>query len=171
MSETMRAMAATVSGVELTEIPKPRPKPAEVRVKVNASAVNPGEEKVISGDFVGRFLHAKTDPLVLGWDFAGTVDALGDGVTDLAEGDAVWRSPAPSAKFVTFRSRAGRLPAVPWHAKEEEVRYLLKRTVLSSHELGHVTDFGAGAIFKFYPAGPWPFCDPTKTKIASDSRE
>ena len=83
-------MAATVSGVELTEIPKPRPKPAEVRVKVNASAVNPGEEKVISGDFVGRFLHAKTDPLVLGWDFAGTVDALGDGVTDLAEGDAVW---------------------------------------------------------------------------------
>ena len=35
---------------------------------------------------MGRFLHAKTSPLVLGWDFAGTVDALGDGVTDLGEG-------------------------------------------------------------------------------------
>jgi NADPH:quinone reductase-like Zn-dependent oxidoreductase len=27
---------------------------------------------------------------VLGWEFAGTVDALGDGVTDIEEGAAVW---------------------------------------------------------------------------------
>ena len=90
MAETMRAMAATGAGVEMTEIPRPTPGPGEVRVKVIASAVNPGEEKVISGDFVGRFLHAKTSPLVLGWDFAGTVEALGDGVTDIDEGAAVW---------------------------------------------------------------------------------
>ncbi len=90
MAEAMRAMGATADGVALTEIPKPVPGPGEVRIKVIASAVNPGEEKVISGDFVGRFLHAKTSPLVLGWDFAGTVDAVGDGVTDLDEGDAVW---------------------------------------------------------------------------------
>ena len=70
MAETMRAMAALGDGVEITEIPKPMPGQGEVRVRVIASAVNAGEEKVISGDFVGRFLHAKTSPLVLGWDFA-----------------------------------------------------------------------------------------------------
>ncbi len=90
MAESMRAMAISGNSAEMTEIPKPTPSPGEVRVKVIASAVNPGEEKVISGDFVGRFLHARTSPLVLGWDFAGTVDALGDGVTDIAVGTPVW---------------------------------------------------------------------------------
>ena len=62
----------------------------EVRVKVVSSAVNPGEAEVLSGGLVGRFLHARTRPLVLGWDFAGVVDAVGAGVEDLVEGDAVW---------------------------------------------------------------------------------
>jgi len=87
---TMRAMGATEDGAEMREISKPTPGHDEVRVKVIASSVNAGEEKVIRGDFVGRFLHAKTSPLVLGWDFAGTVDALGDAVTDLDEGVGVW---------------------------------------------------------------------------------
>jgi len=90
MVETMRVMGATRDGVEMSEIPKPTPGRGEVRVKVIASAVNAGEAKVISGDLLGRFLHAKTSPLVLGWDFAGSVDALGDDVTDIDEGTAVW---------------------------------------------------------------------------------
>jgi NADPH:quinone reductase-like Zn-dependent oxidoreductase len=83
-------MAASRDGVSMVEIPRPDPGPGEVRVRVVASAVNPGEAKVIEGHFVGRFLHARTSPLVLGWDFAGTVDAYGEGVTDLQGGDAVW---------------------------------------------------------------------------------
>ena len=101
MAETMRAMGATGDGVEMIEIPKPTPGPGEVRVKVIASAVNAGEEKVIGGDFVGRFLHAKTSPLVLGWDFAGTIDVLGDGVTYFEGGAAVWgrlRTPGPQTR-------------------------------------------------------------------------
>lgn len=90
MAETMRAMAATRDGVEIVEIPRPAPGPGEVLVRVAASAVNPGEEKVIGGDFVGRFLHAKTSPLVLGWDFAGTVEAVGDRAGGVREGTAVW---------------------------------------------------------------------------------
>jgi NADPH:quinone reductase-like Zn-dependent oxidoreductase len=86
----MRVMGASREGVEMFEIPKPVPAPGEVRVKVIASAINEGEKKVLSGDFVGRFLHARTSPLVLGWDVAGSVDALGDGVNDIEEGAAVW---------------------------------------------------------------------------------
>ena len=90
MTETMRAMGATGVGVEMAEIPRPTPGRGQVRVKVIASAVNAGEEKVIGGDVVGRFLHARTSPLVLGWDVAGTIDALGAGVADIDEGTAVW---------------------------------------------------------------------------------
>ncbi len=90
MNETMRAMEATSNGVKMIEIPKPMPKRGEVRVKVIASAVNAGEKQVIQKTLVGRFIHAISSPLVLGWDFAGTVDALGDGVTGLDEGTAVW---------------------------------------------------------------------------------
>ena len=57
MADTMRAMGAAGDGVEMTEMPTPTPGPGAVRVKVIASAVNAAEEKVISGDFVGRFLH------------------------------------------------------------------------------------------------------------------
>jgi NADPH:quinone reductase-like Zn-dependent oxidoreductase len=89
MAETMRVMGATSDGVEMIEIPKPTPGRGEVRVKVVPSAVNAAEAKVIGGDIVGRFLHAKTSPLELGWDFAGTIDALGDGVTDIDRATAV----------------------------------------------------------------------------------
>ena len=90
MADTMRAMAIVNKGVEMVEVPKPEPNSGEVRVKVIASSINPAEDKLVSGDFVGRFLHAKTSPLVLGWDFAGTVDALGEGVSDVEEGTPVW---------------------------------------------------------------------------------
>ena len=90
MADTMRAMAIVNKGVEMVEVPKPEPNSGEVRVKVIASSINPAEDKLVSGDFVGRFLHAKTSPLILGWDFAGTVDALGEGVSDVEEGMPVW---------------------------------------------------------------------------------
>ncbi len=125
MADTMRAMGVTGDGVEMVELPMPMPSRGEVRVKVIASAVNPGEEKVIDGDFVGRFLHAKTSPLVLGWDFAGTIDALGDGTTDIDEGAAVWGHLAFSpfqkqgayAEYVTVprQALAAKPDDVPYH--------------------------------------------------------
>jgi NADPH:quinone reductase-like Zn-dependent oxidoreductase len=90
MSDTMRAMAIVNKGVEMVEVAQPNPGKAEVRIKVIASSVNPAEKKLVNGEFVGRFLHAKTSPLIIGWDFAGTVDAVGEGVIDLKEGMSVW---------------------------------------------------------------------------------
>ncbi len=54
---------------EPVEIPKAVPGNGEVRVKVMASAVNPAEEKVMGGEFAGRFLHAKNSH----WYWAGTL--------------------------------------------------------------------------------------------------
>ena len=124
MAEMMKAMAATREGVEMVEIPKPTPGPGEVCVRVIASSVNAGEEKVINGDFVGRFLHSKTPPLVLGWDVAGTVDALGNGVTDLDEGVGVWGHLAysPSTKQGAYAEYVV-LPREAVAVKPDDVAY------------------------------------------------
>jgi len=66
--------------------PDPEPAPGQVRVRVEAVGVNPADGKARSG------LMAPPDttfPLVLGLEAAGVVDALGDGVTDVAVGDRV----------------------------------------------------------------------------------
>ena len=59
----------------------------EVRVRVVCSAVNPADHKVLGGEFAGRVLHARTRPLVSGYDFAGVVEA---DVADLKAGDEVF---------------------------------------------------------------------------------
>ncbi len=72
------------------ELPTPAPGPDEVRIRVAASSINPADEKVLRGDFVARFLHGRAEPLVVGYDVAGEVDALGSDVSDLSMGDAVF---------------------------------------------------------------------------------
>jgi len=71
------------------DIPLPTPGPGQVRVKVATSALNPADLRVSSGEFVGRFLHAQTTPLITGYDFAGVVDETGPGAR-FQPGDAVF---------------------------------------------------------------------------------
>ncbi|MER7517280.1 NADP-dependent oxidoreductase [Streptomyces sp. NPDC126499] len=66
----------------------PEPGPGEVRVKVAAVGVNPVDWKRRYG-WVEEF-YPTTFPAVPGLEFAGTVDALGAGVTEFAEGDEVF---------------------------------------------------------------------------------
>jgi enoyl reductase len=65
----------------------PHPGPGQVRVCMRAAGVQPFDCAFRRGDLRG-FLPA-TFPQTLGNDFAGVVDAVGDGVTDLAAGDHV----------------------------------------------------------------------------------
>ena len=71
-----------------TELPKPELKPGHVLVRVAASSVNTVDTMIRE---MGRELPiAPQLPAVLGMDFAGTVEAVGDGVTGYAEGDEVY---------------------------------------------------------------------------------
>ena len=58
----------------------PRPKPAngEVLVKVHATSVNPVDCAIRAGHF--RALREYPLPFILGWDFSGVIEAVGDGV-------------------------------------------------------------------------------------------
>ena len=76
------------SALELREIATPQPAAGEVRVRVHAAAVNGFDVAVAAGSLEGLMEHRF--PVVLGKDFAGIVDALGDGVTEYAVGDRVF---------------------------------------------------------------------------------
>src|SRR5277367_6094832 len=69
-------------------LPLPEPGRGEVRVRVHASALNPADYKVALGET--KFLHARNFPMVLGYDFSGVVEALGEGTSDFKLGDAVF---------------------------------------------------------------------------------
>ena len=66
----------------------PEPGPGQVRVKVHASAVNPSDEKVATGG--AKFLHGRDFPMVLGYDFSGVVDLVGEGVATMSVGEEVF---------------------------------------------------------------------------------
>ena len=65
--------------------PTPEPQAGEVRVKVVAASVNPIDTYLRSG-----LVPTPVLPFITGRDFAGTVDAVGAGVTRFKVGDRVW---------------------------------------------------------------------------------
>jgi NADPH2:quinone reductase len=66
---------------------RPVPSAGQVLVRIKASGVNPLDLKIRSGSAA----HAKHPlPAVLGMDLAGTIEALGEGVTAFAIGDDVY---------------------------------------------------------------------------------
>src|ERR1700754_3211933 len=105
-------MQRTTGGPEVLELGEaeiPRPLPTEVRVRVAAAGVNPVDWKTRSGAGMAAVLGPP--PFTVGWDVAGTVDAVGPGVTRFAGGGAVFGMPwiprqgAASAEFATAPSR------------------------------------------------------------------
>jgi NADPH2:quinone reductase len=88
----MRALVARrldgPESVELIETTTPEPAAGQVRIKVAAAAVNPVDVAVSAGLAVKAGLTAARKQFGLGWDVAGTVDAVGPGV-DLTPGTPV----------------------------------------------------------------------------------
>lgn len=87
----MRAVAVSSFGgpgvLSVIEVPVPEPGDGQVRVRVQAAPVHPADLAARSGAFAA--LLPERPYYVLGWDVAGTVDALGAGVRAFAPGDAV----------------------------------------------------------------------------------
>src|SRR3954453_6560101 len=86
----MRAFALPSADSEptVTEVPDPTPGTGEVLVRVAASSLNGFDASVASGRLHGMMEHRF--PVVLGKDFAGTVEAVGEGASRFAVGGAVF---------------------------------------------------------------------------------
>ncbi|KGE03529.1 zinc-dependent alcohol dehydrogenase family protein [Pseudohaliea rubra] len=84
----MRAWQLPAFGLDkltLHDLPEPVPGPGEVLVRIEAASVNPRDSQIIAGHFTPHVDF----PLVPLSDGAGTVTAVGAGVTRVAVGDLV----------------------------------------------------------------------------------
>jgi D-arabinose 1-dehydrogenase-like Zn-dependent alcohol dehydrogenase len=70
-----------------SEVTLPAPGPGQIRMRVHAAGVGPTDLKIRRGDL--REVFPLPAPAVLGFEAAGTVDALGPGVTGVSLGDEV----------------------------------------------------------------------------------
>jgi NADPH:quinone reductase-like Zn-dependent oxidoreductase len=70
--------------LEIVDLPDPHPRPGQVRIAVRAAGVNASDWKKRQG------LMDRDLPQTLGYEAAGIVDELGEGVTDVAIGDSVF---------------------------------------------------------------------------------
>ena len=75
--------------LHLAEVPDPIAGPGEVVVDIHAASVNAADYKVRLGGGAYSSSGVKL-PHILGRDFSGAVSAVGQGVTDLRVGDAVF---------------------------------------------------------------------------------
>jgi NADPH:quinone reductase-like Zn-dependent oxidoreductase len=73
--------------MRLEDVEPPRPGAGEVLVRVRAAAANPMDWGIRRGNL--KVVTGRSFPRGVGHDFAGVVEAVGDGVTRLRAGDAV----------------------------------------------------------------------------------
>src|SRR3984885_6254072 len=77
--------------LEIVDLPDPHPGPGQVRIAVRAAGVNASDWKKRKG------LMDEELPQTMGYEAAGVVDELGDGVADVAVGDRVFGLSADGA--------------------------------------------------------------------------
>ncbi|TKK86537.1 NADP-dependent oxidoreductase [Herbidospora galbida] len=96
----MRAVQFAAYGppsvVHVTEVPEPHAGPGEIRVAVRASGVAAGEVAIRSGRL--RDLVPVAFPFRTGFDAAGVVDEVSDGVTGVRVGDEVFGAAHPARR-------------------------------------------------------------------------
>ena len=96
----MRALVQDVYGtsavLRLDEVDRPEPAAGQVLVRVAAASVNAADWHIMRGEpriarLMDRSIFGRTGPRqrIRGRDFAGTIDAVGPGVTGWRVGDAV----------------------------------------------------------------------------------
>lgn len=102
----MRAVTQDAPGgpevLQLVETAVPVPGPTEILVRVQAAGINPTDWKTRAR---GYFYGSEAPPFTLGFDVAGTVAAVGPGVTVHSPGDAVLgmpRFPKPAGAYAEY---------------------------------------------------------------------
>jgi len=71
--------------LELTDLPKPSPGPGQVLIKVEAVGLNFADILSVAGEYLVRTRY----PMIPGMEFAGVVEAVGEGVEHYQPGELV----------------------------------------------------------------------------------
>ena len=113
----MRALQFTTYGgpevLEWAEAPEPHAGPGEIRIAVRAASVNPIDWKTFAGAVSGG--QPMTGTGYLGYDAAGVVDEVGEGVTGASVGDEVLGlGQGTQAEFAVLASWAAKPASIDW---------------------------------------------------------
>ncbi len=118
-------------------LPEPEPGPGQVRIAVHAAGLNFSEVSARQG----LYPDAPKPPSVVGYEVAGTIDALGPGVTDLARGDRVWaicRFGGHAERVCTPAALVRRMPASLDFVRAAALPVAYATAVLLTSGFGHV---------------------------------
>lgn len=124
-----------ISTLHLSQVQKPEPGPKEVQIALSYAAVNPVDWKICEGHLKTRLPHQF--PLILGWDGAGTVSAVGKEVRHFKVGDKV---------FAYFRK-----PTVQWGTFAEYVCFEADHVALKPDNI----DFAEAAAIPLTALTAW----------------
>jgi len=113
----MRALQFTEYGgpeqLAWAQAPEPHAGPGQVRVAVRAASVNPVDVKMLSGAMAQD--ERPASPVLLGFDAAGVVDEVGEGVEGTAVGDEVLgRGSGTQADLAVLDAWTAKPPGVDW---------------------------------------------------------
>ena len=109
----MKAMMSHEPGgpetLKLMEVPTPEPGPGQVRIAVKAAGVNFPDTLIIRD----LYQFKPPRPFAPGGEVAGVIEAVGDGVSDLAEGDRVLAGGINGGFATHFIADAARTNKIP----------------------------------------------------------
>ena len=116
----MRAVVLTKTGgpevLQVQELPDPAVGPGQVRITVRAAGINFADTLAR----VGLYPDAPTTPCVLGYEVAGEIESVGEGVTDFAVGDRVFAGTRFNGQAELVSVDAGQALPLPAHLSFEQ---------------------------------------------------
>jgi NADPH2:quinone reductase len=140
----MKAMLSTAPGgpetLELTELPQPEPKKGEVRIRVRAAGLNFPDTLIIQD----LYQMKPPRPFAPGGEVAGDVDAIGEGVKNLAVGDRVLAMSGFGGFATEMCIDAGRVMKIPDAMPYDEASCLVLTYGTSHHALKNRAEIKAG---------------------------
>ena len=148
--DTMKAVRVDVCGapeqMSVKDVPTPQPGPGEVRIKLKACGINLIDTYHRSG------LYPLALPTGLGCEGAGRVDALGEGVDDLREGDRVGFAMGLGAYAEAIVLPRGALVKIPAGVSDEEAAAVLLKAMTVDYLFNDTFPLQGGETVLFHAA-------------------
>ena len=148
--DTMKAVRVDVCGapeqMSVKDVPTPQPGPGEVRIKLKACGINLIDTYHRSG------LYPLALPTGLGCEGAGLVDALGEGVDDLREGDRIGFAMGLGAYAEAIVLPRGALVKIPAGVSDEEAAAVLLKAMTVDYLFNDTFPLQGGETVLFHAA-------------------
>ena len=148
--DTMKAVRVDVCGapeqMSVKDVPTPQPGPGEVRIKLKACGINLIDTYHRSG------LYPLALPTGLGCEGAGLVDALGEGVDDLREGDRIGFAMGLGAYAEAIVLPRGALVKIPAGVSDEEAAAVLLKAMTVDYLFNDTFPLQGGETVIFHAA-------------------